>query len=120
MLFKGRGGPSKWSANLLTGRSVVRIRPPLSRLGQPGIIPALVLPSGSMAARHWKGATAERETTHKVAENSSTAHDRFRPSWGSSDRHSPRGSIVSSLRNSLTCNPFSVSSCHATQRKHEG
>ncbi|KER26360.1 hypothetical protein T265_06405 [Opisthorchis viverrini] len=24
------------------------------------------------------------ETTHKVAENSSTAHDRFRPSWGSS------------------------------------
>ncbi|KER24116.1 hypothetical protein T265_08157 [Opisthorchis viverrini] len=25
-----------------------------------------------------------KETTHKVAENSSTAHDRFRPSWGSS------------------------------------
>ncbi|KER28337.1 hypothetical protein T265_04798 [Opisthorchis viverrini] len=26
-----------------------------------------------------------KETTHKVAENSLTAHDRFRPSWGSSD-----------------------------------
>ncbi|KER30578.1 hypothetical protein T265_13161, partial [Opisthorchis viverrini] len=31
-----------------------------------------------------------KETTHKVAENSSTAHDRFRPSWGSSGRRSPR------------------------------
>ncbi|KER30053.1 hypothetical protein T265_03426 [Opisthorchis viverrini] len=30
-----------------------------------------------------------RETTHKVAENSSTAHDQFRPSWGSSGRRSP-------------------------------
>ncbi|KER20318.1 hypothetical protein T265_11100 [Opisthorchis viverrini] len=30
------------------------------RLGQPGSIPALVLPSGSMAARHRKGVTAER------------------------------------------------------------
>ncbi|KAG5452151.1 hypothetical protein CSKR_108326 [Clonorchis sinensis] len=35
-------------------------RLPLSRLGQPGSIPALVLPSGSMAARHRKGVTAER------------------------------------------------------------
>ncbi|KAG5454059.1 hypothetical protein CSKR_102024 [Clonorchis sinensis] len=35
-------------------------RLPLSRLGQPGSIPALVLPSGGMAARHGKGATAER------------------------------------------------------------
>ncbi|KER30273.1 hypothetical protein T265_03227 [Opisthorchis viverrini] len=34
-----------------------------------------------------------KETTHKVAENSSTAHDRFRPSWGSSGRRSPRVSI---------------------------
>ncbi|KAG5441073.1 hypothetical protein CSKR_105642 [Clonorchis sinensis] len=32
-------------------------------------------------------------TTHKVAENSSTAHDRFRPSWGSSGRRSPRVSV---------------------------
>ncbi|KAG5443401.1 hypothetical protein CSKR_109948 [Clonorchis sinensis] len=30
------------------------------RLGQPGSIPALVLPSGGMAARYRKGATAER------------------------------------------------------------
>ncbi|KER22615.1 hypothetical protein T265_09321 [Opisthorchis viverrini] len=35
-------------------------RLPLSRLGQPGSILALVLPSGGMAVRHRKGATAER------------------------------------------------------------
>ncbi|KER20498.1 hypothetical protein T265_10966 [Opisthorchis viverrini] len=35
-------------------------RLPLSRLGQPGTIPALVQPSGGTAARHRKGATAER------------------------------------------------------------
>ncbi|KAG5441313.1 hypothetical protein CSKR_113671 [Clonorchis sinensis] len=29
-------------------------------------------------------------TTHKVAENSSAAHDRCRPSWDSSGRRSPR------------------------------
>ncbi|KER24600.1 hypothetical protein T265_07791 [Opisthorchis viverrini] len=39
---------------------MVRTRLLLSRLGQPGSIPALVLPSGGMAARHRKGATAER------------------------------------------------------------
>ncbi|KAG5443557.1 hypothetical protein CSKR_101122 [Clonorchis sinensis] len=32
-------------------------------------------------------------TTHKVVENSSTAHDLFRPSWGSSGRRSPRVSV---------------------------
>ncbi|KAG5453153.1 hypothetical protein CSKR_106980 [Clonorchis sinensis] len=32
----------------------------LSRLGQPGSIPALVLPSGGMTVRHRKGATAEQ------------------------------------------------------------
>ncbi|KAG5451145.1 hypothetical protein CSKR_102686 [Clonorchis sinensis] len=32
-------------------------------------------------------------TTHKFAENSSAAHDRFRPSWGSSGRRSPRVSV---------------------------
>ncbi|KER28307.1 hypothetical protein T265_13615, partial [Opisthorchis viverrini] len=31
-----------------------------------------------------------KETTHKVAENSSTAHDRFLHFWDSSGRHSPR------------------------------
>ncbi|KER30052.1 hypothetical protein T265_13248, partial [Opisthorchis viverrini] len=35
-----------------------------------------------------------RETTPESAENSSTAHDRFRPySWGSSGRRSPRVSV---------------------------
>ncbi|KER30303.1 hypothetical protein T265_13200, partial [Opisthorchis viverrini] len=32
-------------------------------------------------------------TIHKLTENSSTAHDRFHPSWGSSDRRSPRVSV---------------------------
>ncbi|KAG5453326.1 hypothetical protein CSKR_104399, partial [Clonorchis sinensis] len=31
--------------------------------------------------------------THKVAESSSTAHDRFLPSWGSSGRSSPPVSV---------------------------
>ncbi|KER26533.1 hypothetical protein T265_06251 [Opisthorchis viverrini] len=35
-------------------------RIPLSRLGRPGSIPALVLPSGGMAARHRKGVAAGR------------------------------------------------------------
>ncbi|KER26552.1 hypothetical protein T265_06196 [Opisthorchis viverrini] len=35
-------------------------RPPLSRLGQSGSIPALVLPTGGMAARHLRSVTAER------------------------------------------------------------
>ncbi|KAG5444602.1 hypothetical protein CSKR_100705 [Clonorchis sinensis] len=35
-------------------------RLPLSRLGQPGSIPALVSPSGGVAVRHRKCATAER------------------------------------------------------------
>ncbi|KAG5448122.1 hypothetical protein CSKR_106379 [Clonorchis sinensis] len=35
-------------------------RLPLSRLGRPGSIPALVLPSGGIAAMHRKGVTAER------------------------------------------------------------
>ncbi|KER33407.1 hypothetical protein T265_00718 [Opisthorchis viverrini] len=41
-------------------------RLPLSRLGQPGSIPALVLPSGDMAARHRKGATAERFYLYEI------------------------------------------------------
>ncbi|KER30853.1 hypothetical protein T265_02784 [Opisthorchis viverrini] len=65
---------------------------PLSRLGRPGSIPALVPLSCGMAARH-RNYESIKETTHKVAENSPTAHDRFHPSWGSSGRHSPRVSV---------------------------
>ncbi|KER33569.1 hypothetical protein T265_00668 [Opisthorchis viverrini] len=36
---------------------------------------------------------AHQGTAHNVAENSSTAHDRFRPSWVSSGRRSPRVSV---------------------------
>ncbi|KAG5443665.1 hypothetical protein CSKR_102563 [Clonorchis sinensis] len=54
-----------WGNNWLSG-SVRRSNPAsatrlsLSRLGQPDSIPALVLPSGSMAAGHRKGVTAGR------------------------------------------------------------
>ncbi|KAG5441231.1 hypothetical protein CSKR_102444 [Clonorchis sinensis] len=34
-----------------------------------------------------------KNTTHKVAENSLTTHDRFRSSWSSSGRRSPRVSV---------------------------
>ncbi|KAG5454843.1 hypothetical protein CSKR_112863 [Clonorchis sinensis] len=34
-----------------------------------------------------------QSTTHKAAENSSTAHHQVRPSWGSSGRRSPRVSV---------------------------
>ncbi|KER27154.1 hypothetical protein T265_05765 [Opisthorchis viverrini] len=52
-----------------------------------------------------------KETTHKIAENSSTAHDRFRPTWGSSGRRSPRVSVNlmfylnpnGTVRNTLIC-----------------
>ncbi|KAG5452452.1 hypothetical protein CSKR_201682, partial [Clonorchis sinensis] len=56
----------KWLERIFTDRKVRGSNPtsasrlPLSRLGQPGSIPALVLPSGGMAARHRKVATAER------------------------------------------------------------
>ncbi|KAG5442256.1 hypothetical protein CSKR_100159 [Clonorchis sinensis] len=56
----------KWLEREFTDRKVrgsnrtSASRLPLSRLGQPGSISALVLPSGGMAARHWKGVTAQR------------------------------------------------------------
>ncbi|KAG5453186.1 hypothetical protein CSKR_112747, partial [Clonorchis sinensis] len=52
----------KWSERGFTDRKVCGSNPtstsrlPLSRIGQPGSIPALVQPSGGMAARHRKGA----------------------------------------------------------------
>ncbi|KAG5454379.1 hypothetical protein CSKR_107239 [Clonorchis sinensis] len=55
-----------WLERELTDRKISGSKPtspsrlPLSRLGQPDSIPALVLPSGGMAARHRKGVTAER------------------------------------------------------------
>ncbi|KAG5445184.1 hypothetical protein CSKR_103357 [Clonorchis sinensis] len=54
-------------------------RLPLSRLGQPGSIPALVLPSGGMAARHRKGATAERFFLCSHLRGKGTASQLHRP-----------------------------------------
>ncbi|KER26341.1 hypothetical protein T265_06388 [Opisthorchis viverrini] len=69
-------------------------------------------------------------TTHKVAKNSSTAHDRFRLSWGSSGRHSFRVSLKLMIYLNPNCTVFEeythfsytilMPSCHATRRKHEG
>ncbi|KAG5450137.1 hypothetical protein CSKR_112663, partial [Clonorchis sinensis] len=80
----------KWLEREFTDQKVRGSNPtsasrlPLSRLGQPGSIPALVLPSGSMAVGHRKGATAERTTRliQKKSElKSSTASTR---SWSRS------------------------------------
>ncbi|KAG5454312.1 hypothetical protein CSKR_112651 [Clonorchis sinensis] len=48
----------KWKGE--TGRGLSKNFQQPYELEQPGNIPALVLPSGSMAARHRKGATAEQ------------------------------------------------------------
>ncbi|KAG5450054.1 hypothetical protein CSKR_103288 [Clonorchis sinensis] len=79
---------------------------PLSGLGQPGSIQpscflrVLISSAYLMAVPGLQPRTSdkrgERVTTISqmhVAENSSTAHDRFRPSWGSSGRRSPRVSV---------------------------
>ncbi|KER32274.1 hypothetical protein T265_01699 [Opisthorchis viverrini] len=60
------GEMAQWLERESTDRKVRDSNPtsafrfPLSRLGQPGHIPALVLPSGGMAARHQKGAELAR------------------------------------------------------------
>ncbi|KAG5449710.1 hypothetical protein CSKR_103085 [Clonorchis sinensis] len=48
----------------------------LSRLGQPGSISALVLLPGDMAARHRKGATAERGTNRLLTSSQSPRSNR--------------------------------------------
>ncbi|KAG5442831.1 hypothetical protein CSKR_110801 [Clonorchis sinensis] len=59
-----RAGWTKWLEREFTDRKVRGSNPtfasrlPVSRLGQPGSLPALVQPSGGMAVRHRKGATA--------------------------------------------------------------
>ncbi|KAG5452395.1 hypothetical protein CSKR_100794 [Clonorchis sinensis] len=73
----------KWSERELTDRKVLGSNPtsasrlPLSRLGQPGSIPALVLPSGGMASRHRKSVTAERFLTNCLLFGDSYALHRF-------------------------------------------
>ncbi|KER33211.1 hypothetical protein T265_12666, partial [Opisthorchis viverrini] len=66
ILSKGSIGSGNWLEREFTDRKVRGSNPtsasrlPLARLQQPGSIPALVSPSCGMAARHRKGATAER------------------------------------------------------------
>ncbi|KAG5450157.1 hypothetical protein CSKR_201130 [Clonorchis sinensis] len=65
--YKNReGAVTQWLEREFTNLKVYVSNPAsasqllLSRLGQPGSIPALVLPSGDMTARHWKVVTAGR------------------------------------------------------------
>ncbi|KAG5455111.1 hypothetical protein CSKR_107368 [Clonorchis sinensis] len=78
--------------NLLTGRPMVRTRPKHLDASCLGLGNLAVSQPSYFFRVAWQLST-ERETTHKVAENSSTAHDRFRPSWSSSGRRSPRISV---------------------------
>ncbi|KER28564.1 hypothetical protein T265_04611 [Opisthorchis viverrini] len=50
---------------------------------------------GCLVRKIWPGlqALSIKQTTHKVAENSSTAYGRFHPSWDSSSRCSSRVSV---------------------------
>ncbi|KAG5445103.1 hypothetical protein CSKR_104003, partial [Clonorchis sinensis] len=65
-LLTSAGTWPKWLECEFTDQKICGSNPisasrlPLSRLGQPGSIPVLVLPSGGMTVRHRKGATAER------------------------------------------------------------
>ncbi|KAG5454039.1 hypothetical protein CSKR_102045 [Clonorchis sinensis] len=95
----------RWLLLKITGQKV-RVssltpasRLPLSRVGQPGTSSTLLFPPGDMTIillcnRLPHITTAFSIYSQKikfiVAENPSTAHDRFRPSWGSSGRRSPR------------------------------
>ncbi|KAG5452098.1 hypothetical protein CSKR_107924 [Clonorchis sinensis] len=127
---------------------MVRTRPlPLdftSRLEQPGSIPALVLPSGGMAVRHRKGATAERNVMRPphipvatIFETSRYTYIRnallirllkiFRqPTTGfalfGAYPHKPsqykNRSVI--LREAFGCSTLSVPRCHAIHRKLEG
>ncbi|KAG5442696.1 hypothetical protein CSKR_108001 [Clonorchis sinensis] len=61
----------KWLEHEFTDRKVRGSNPtsasqlPLSRLGQPGSIPALVQPSGGMAVKHRRGVATERFVSQK-------------------------------------------------------
>ncbi|KER21524.1 hypothetical protein T265_10170 [Opisthorchis viverrini] len=59
-------------------------------VSQPSSFLQSVSTSVNLKVRNNNWLNFTRETTHKVAENSSTAHDRLRPSWGSSGRRNPR------------------------------
>ncbi|KER27590.1 LOW QUALITY PROTEIN: hypothetical protein T265_13764 [Opisthorchis viverrini] len=91
--------PSSWTTLLYfwhTRSSLLRPRitkaHPVDRLVQ-GSHPLLQASTTTGVQRSIDLVSICTETTHKVAENSSTAHDRFRPSWGSSGRHSSRVSV---------------------------
>ncbi|KAG5454445.1 Heteroproteinous nuclear ribonucleoprotein L, partial [Clonorchis sinensis] len=109
----------KWLERERTDRKVRGSNPtrsasrlPLSRLGQPGSIPALVLPSGGMAARHRKSATAERYTAILTGAccHVPASRNTFSPSSSSSLRSPPdllyRLSTVTGLEKVLMCEEY--------------
>ncbi|KER26763.1 hypothetical protein T265_06047 [Opisthorchis viverrini] len=82
---------------------------PLSRLGQLGSIPALVLPSGGIAVWHRKRATAEQFFSPKTTRQQTTGFAILLV-------HQLHRSFVISF----SSNTRSVPKWHAIQRKHEG
>ncbi|KER20099.1 hypothetical protein T265_15392, partial [Opisthorchis viverrini] len=108
-------------------------RLPLSRLGQPGSIPALVQPSGDMTVWHRKGTTAERRTNRcrfpvyiqkLVKSCTNLVISRFQVFTEAPCLDSPPLMLLMNWRPGLvvsfSCSTLSGPNCHATRRKHEG
>ncbi|KER27618.1 hypothetical protein T265_05342 [Opisthorchis viverrini] len=112
---------TKWLEREFTDRKVrgsnvtSASRLPLPRLGQPGSIPALVQPSGGMAVRHRKDATAERMQDTKTEIRLIDTRQIFKTA----------SAVVQEIHikinnESFNCNTLLVPSCYATRRRHEG
>ncbi|KER29783.1 hypothetical protein T265_03692 [Opisthorchis viverrini] len=140
--FPGARWP-KWLEREFTDRKVHGSNPtsasrlPLSRLGQPGSIPALVLPSGGMAARHRKAVAPLRCLAALPHEGGTRAG--ILPGCPSLGRGRARTMDFSVVRlwlvnldfalvgsrevkksKSFSSNTLSVPSCHTIRTKHEG
>ncbi|GAA53134.1 DC-STAMP domain-containing protein 2 [Clonorchis sinensis] len=82
IFFEGELGTRwlKWLEREFTDRQIRDSNPtsayrlPLSRFEQPGSIPALVLPSGGMAAKHREGVTAEQLFSGKTQGGVNSLH----------------------------------------------
>ncbi|KER19912.1 hypothetical protein T265_15432, partial [Opisthorchis viverrini] len=118
------------------------------RLGQPDSIPALVQPSGGMAVRHRKGATAGRANAVNTTEDwtfvikllyleskpiavSIFQRNQQRLPWDLPQRRPWKKLSITLDQSQLTrvragtlstfsCSTLSPPNCHATRRRHEG
>ncbi|KAG5443693.1 hypothetical protein CSKR_104604 [Clonorchis sinensis] len=98
---------AQWLEREFTDREVCGSNPtsasrlPLSRLGQPGIIPALVLPPGSMAVRRRKGATAERTKAHFTLQSKRPQHCNTQVGGKKSDLHPSKNPQHGLIKNNI-------------------